>query len=73
MTFSVNSTVKEVLADARARAVVEKHVPGITTHPQLDYAMYFTLGEVAKFAGPQVSRRQMQAILDDLAQIDRTV
>jgi hypothetical protein len=72
MAFSQSSLVKDVMADARARAVIEKHLPGATAHPQLYDALYMTIGEVAAFPQVGISRQTIQAILDDLAELDKS-
>lgn len=72
MAFTQSSLVKDVLADARARAVIEKHLPGATAHPQLYDAMYMTIGEVAAFPQAGISQQKFQEILEDLEALDRT-
>ncbi len=70
MGYTQSSLVKDIMADAQARAVVEKHLPGVTAHPQLYEALYMTLGEVAAFPQAGISRQTIQAILDDLAALE---
>jgi hypothetical protein len=70
MAYSQTSLVKDVMADARARAVIEKYIPGATAHPQVYDALYMTLGDVASFPQAGVSRQTFQAILSELAALD---
>jgi hypothetical protein len=67
MAFSQSSLIKDVLADARARAIVETHLPGATTHPAVDEALYMTIGEVMSFPQAIVFRKKLQTILAELA------
>lgn len=71
MTFNIYSTVRELLNDERAKAVLEKHLPGVSTHPRLPEALYLSLGEVASYPEAGISQEKLQAILADLAQIQR--
>ena len=70
MAFTQASLVKDVIADARARAVIERHVPGATAHPLLADALYMTIGEVAAFPQSGISRKAFEAILADLQALD---
>ena len=67
MAFTQASLIKDVLADDRARAVVEAHLPGATTNPYLDDALYLTIGELMGYPQAIVIRKKIQAILADLA------
>ncbi|GIV79952.1 hypothetical protein FKZ61_020730 [Litorilinea aerophila] len=69
MPYTLNSTVREILADERAKAIIEKHMPGATSHPQLSEAMYMTLREVAMYPESGLTPQKLQAILDDLAKL----
>lgn len=70
MSFSQASLVKDVLADAKARAIIEKHFPGATTHPAIDEAQYMTIGEVMSFPQAIVFRKQLQNVLAELANLN---
>lgn len=67
MAFSEASLIKDVLADARARAIIEEHLPGATTHPYVDEAQYLTIGELMSFPQAIVVRGKLQQILAELA------
>ena len=69
MAYTANTTIRELMADEQARAVVEKHLPGASTHPQLHEAMYMTLREVSWYPESGLSDEKLQALLADLAQI----
>ncbi len=65
MAFSINSTIKDLLADERAKAVVEKHVPGASRHPQIYEVYYETLKSVSYYpeaAAAGLTREKLEAI-----------
>jgi hypothetical protein len=70
MSFSQNSLIKDILADERAVAIVEEHLPGATSHPAVDDAQYLTLGEVMSFPQAIVFRGKIQKILAELASLE---
>ena len=73
MGFSMNSRIRDLAQDERAKAVLEKHLPGIGRHPQLGEAYYMTLKEVsyypeARAAG--LTKEKLEAIDKDLQAIE---
>ncbi len=70
MAFGPNSTVRELMENEEARAVFERHIPGISQHPQLSQAWYMTLREVSYYPESGMSRAMFDAIVADLANID---
>jgi hypothetical protein len=69
MPFSIHSTLREILADERARAVLEKHVPGSTSHPRLDEGKQLSLAEIASYPEAGLSRETLNAIGEDLRRL----
>ncbi len=69
MPFSIHSTLREILADDRARAVLEKHVPGATSHPRLDEGKHLSLSEIASYPEAGLSQETLQALGDDLGRL----
>jgi hypothetical protein len=70
MPYSVNSTVRQLLADERAKAVLEKHLPGASRHPDLPQAMSMTLREVSYYPESGLTQDKLQAINEDLQKIE---
>lgn len=64
--YSAESTVGELLQSEAARAIVERHLPGIGGHPQLGMAKGMSLATVAKFTGGLISAEALAAIDKDL-------
>jgi hypothetical protein len=69
MGFSINSTVGELMADENARAVVERHVPGATSHPLLYQALYMTVREIAMYPESGLTDDKLRALLADLERL----
>lgn len=72
MAFTIHSSVGKVMSNAQAKAIVEKHFPGISSHPQLSDAWGMSLGEVASYPEAGISSAKLQALLADLATVADT-
>ena len=66
-TLSVNSTVRELLEDDDARAVLERHLPGFAGNAQMGMAAGLSLIQVAGFGPEQITQERLAAIGADLA------
>ena len=69
MSYSIHSTLQDVLGDERAKAILERHMPGASSHPDLPMAMHMTLQQISYYpeaveAG--LSQEKLQAIDADL-------
>ena len=62
MAFSLDSKVKEILKDPRARAVLDKYANGASKNPQMKLVGGLTLRKLASF--PQSA--YLQEHLEDL-------
>jgi hypothetical protein len=69
MAFNRNSTVRQVLADDAARAVLEKHVPGASTHPDLPMAMDMSLVAVAGYPESGITPERLEALVAELEKL----
>ena len=49
MPYTIHSTLQDLLADAQARAILEKHLPGASSHPDLPTAMNMTLLQISYY------------------------
>lgn len=70
MSFSASSTLRDLLADERAKAVVEKHLPGASKHPDLPQAMYMSLREVSYYPESGLTPSKLKEIDEELKQIE---
>ena len=74
--LSVNSTLGELLADARAKAILENMKvengqpnPGWTDDPQLQQAMAFSLRQIASYAPGQMTEEALQEADEELGKL----
>jgi hypothetical protein len=70
MAFTANSTVRQLMADERAKAVIEKHIPGASKHPDLPQAMSMTLRELSYYPQSGLTQDKLRAIEEDLQKIE---
>ena len=63
---TIESSIKDLLANPETAAVVEKHLPGVSQHPALPQFQDMTLAEVAPMSGGQVTPSIIEAIDTDL-------
>ena len=66
MAFSEQSTLREIIADERAKAILNKHIPGASTHPQLYMAMNMTLKEISWYPEAGLTPEKLKALVEDL-------
>jgi len=69
MAFTGDSTINDILANEKAKAIVEKHVPGFTSHPQLGMIKSMSLKAVAGIPQANISPDKLAAIIEDLSKI----
>jgi beta-glucosidase len=67
--LSIHSTIRELLEDEDALAVIEKHLPGFSEHPQLDLGMAFSLSQLAGFAPDLFPEGVMETIEEDFVML----
>ena len=63
------TTIGDLLADPAAKAVVEKHLPGLSEHPSIGMASAMTLRAIQPMAADQIPAEKLDAIDADLAKI----
>ena len=71
-TAKYNTTDTEIgalLDDPAAKAIVEKHIPGMTTNEQVDMARAMTLKAIQQYSPEEVTDARLAAIDADLAKL----
>ena len=63
---TIDSSIKDLLANPETAAVVEKHLPGVSQHPALPQFQDMTLAQVAPMSGGNVTPAIIEAIDTDL-------
>ena len=69
MALSIDSTIGELLADEKAKAVLEKHLPGISTNAQIDMAKGMSLKAIAPMSQGAITDVIVSAIAEDLSKL----
>lgn len=69
MGLTIESKLSELLADARSKEAVEKHLPGISSHPMLGMIQGMTLDQIMPLSQGQITPQAIQAISEDLAKL----
>jgi len=67
--ISIDSTLTVLLADPRARAILEKHVPNVSDNPLLPMVMDLSLRQVNTNFLAELPVEQLKAIADDLSKL----
>ena len=70
MPFNASSTIRDLIADERARAIIERHMPGASKHPDLPQAMYMSLREVSYYPESGLTPSKLKEIDEELKQIE---
>ena len=63
---TIDSSIKDLLANPQTAAVMEEHLPGIGQHPALPQFQDMTLAQVAPYSGGAVTPAIITAIDTDL-------
>ncbi|SFN34410.1 hypothetical protein [Variovorax sp. OV329] len=69
MAYSIQSTVNELMASDSAKAIVDRYLPGASSHPRIALAGGMRLATVAQLAGnllPQETLDKIDAELRSL-------
>jgi len=69
MGFSENSTVREILVNEQAKTILDKHIPGASTHPQIDMAMGMTLKELSWYPEAGLTPEKLATLVKELEKI----
>jgi para-nitrobenzyl esterase len=68
--YSTSETDLGTLLDnPAAKAIIEKHIPGMTTNDQVDMARGMTLKAIQQYASDEVTDARLAAIDADLAKL----
>ncbi len=49
MPYNIHSTLRELLTDEQAKAILERHLPGSSSHPDLPMALQMTLQQISYY------------------------
>lgn len=69
MALSIDSTLGDILADEKGKAVLEKHLPGVSSMPGLDMAKGYSLKAIAPMSQGRITDEMLNAIAEDLSKL----
>jgi hypothetical protein len=64
---SATTTIADLLANPAAKAIIDRHIPGLASHPQLQMAARMTLRAVMPHSQGMVTAAHLDAIDVELA------
>lgn len=67
MTFSIESKIGLLLDNPQSKVILDLHVPGLATHPQIAFAREMTLRAVIPFSAGAVTEEKVLAVQAALA------
>lgn len=59
--YGLNTPIKALVADERAKAVLDKELPGLTTHAQYGFFKGMTLKELQPLSGGLITDERLKA------------
>jgi len=69
VVLSIDSTLGEVLADEMGKAVLEKHLPGLSSAPRIELVKVYPLKALASMPQGPITDETLTAIAEDLSEI----
>ena len=69
MAFTTDTTVSDLMSNPQAAAILEKHVPGFSSNPQIHLVQSMSLKTLATYPQAAAVKDKLQAIAADLAKI----
>ena len=70
MAFSVDSKLKDLIDDERAREVLRKHFPERRGDPQVQEVLYYTLRQISSYyPEAAISAAKLEAVDEDLKKL----
>ncbi|SFI31908.1 hypothetical protein SAMN04515618_11737 [Collimonas sp. OK307] len=68
-TFSTQSKLGDLLNNDATKAILEQHMPGISTHPQIAMGKEMPLSVVASFSGGLITPEMLNKADADFAKL----
>ena len=68
--FSLDTPIETLVADPRAKLVVDTDLPGLTAHPQYEQFKTMSLTMLASFAPDKLTPDRLDKVKGDLAKLN---
>lgn len=69
MALTIDSKIGDLLGNEKTRAILDKHIPGFSSHPQTKMANGMTLKVVAPMSQGKITPAVIKAIEKDLSKL----
>jgi hypothetical protein len=69
MALSMESKLGDIIANPQGKAILEKHLPGFSTNPQMAMAKGMSLKMIAPMSGGKITPAILKTIDEELKQI----
>ena len=69
MSFSIETDVGTLLDDDQTKAILERLLPGLSTHPSIGMARGMPLVTVAQFSGGLITPELLAKVAEELAKL----
>ncbi len=69
MAITVDSKLGDIFANPKAKAIMDKHLPGFSTNPQMAMAKGMSLKMVAPMSGGKITPAILKAIEEDFKKL----
>jgi len=69
VALTINSKMGELLANPKGKAVLERHMPGISLNPQMAMAKGMSLKMLAPLSGGKITVAMLKAVDEDLQKL----
>jgi hypothetical protein len=73
MTYTLDTQLGTLLDDPRAKAIIDQHMPGVSTHPMIAMARGFTLNMILSFpqaAQAGLTKEKLEPVLAEINKLD---
>lgn len=67
--FSIDTPIQDLYADPAAKAVMDKHLPGLTAIPQYEMIKAISLRQLQPYSDGKLTDELLSAVNTDLAKI----
>jgi hypothetical protein len=68
---STTTEIGTLLDDPAAKAILEKHIPGMTTNDQVDMARSMTLKDIQQYSPDQITDKVLAEVDAELAKLKK--
>lgn len=64
--LTVDTPIEQLIANEKAKAVLDARIPGLTSHPMLDQFKAMSLKQLQPMSGGQLTHAMVDAVAADL-------